>query len=206
MRPIPNIRAAVPSDVPAIATVLARAFDEDPPMNWIMRKDERRQEALRRFFSMMTEQCLPHGLVFSEAAHAGAALWTPPGKWKSRWYQHLWQLPTWISIVGGRRLPEIIRATDVIAEQHPPRPHYYLFAIGVDPKDQGRGIGKALMRPVLDRCDRERVAAYLEASKPDNVPVYESVGFKAQREIRIGGSGPPIITMLREPLANGPSV
>lgn len=175
-------------------------------MNWIMRKDERRQEALRRFFSMMTEQCLPHGLVFSEAAHAGAALWTPPGKWKSRWYQHLWQLPTWISIVGGRRLPEIIRATDVIAEQHPPRPHYYLFAIGVDPKDQGRGIGKALMRPVLDRCDRERVAAYLEASKPDNVPVYESVGFKAQREIRIGGSGPPIITMLREPLANGPSV
>ena len=36
--------------------------------------------------------------------------------------------------------------------------------IGITPAWQGRGYGAALLRAMLERCDTDRVAAYLEAS------------------------------------------
>lgn len=40
--------------------------------------------------------------------------------------------------------------------------------------------------------------AYLEASKPDNVPFYQQHGFEATGEIRVGAA-PPVVPMLRRP-------
>ena len=36
----------------------------------------------------------------------------------------------------------------------------------MSPELQGRGIGSALMQPVLERCDRDGMPAYLEATTP----------------------------------------
>jgi predicted GNAT family N-acyltransferase len=47
------------------------------------------------------------------------------------------------------------------------------------------------------RCDAERVPAYLESSKPANVPFYERHGFRVVGELAIE-HGPPIWRMLRE--------
>jgi ribosomal protein S18 acetylase RimI-like enzyme len=70
--------------------------------------------------------------------------------------------------------------------------------IGVDPAAQGQGLGAKLMRHALTRCDREGALAYLEASKPQNIPFYERHGFKAVGEIQVGG-GPLVTPMLRRP-------
>ncbi len=73
-------------------------------------------------------------------------------------------------------------------------PHHYLPYIGVAPEAQGRGLGSALMRPILDRCDEERLPAYLEATSERNAALYERLGF----ELRAGGS-PPLWLMVRPP-------
>jgi predicted GNAT family N-acyltransferase len=54
------------------------------------------------------------------------------------------------------------------------------------------------MRHALARCDREGKLAYLEASKPQNIPFYERYGFKAVGEVQIG-AGPLVTPMLRRP-------
>jgi len=48
------------------------------------------------------------------------------------------------------------------------RPHWYFYYLGTEPEKQGTGIGAAVMRPVLDLCDRHRLPAYAEASSPRN--------------------------------------
>jgi GNAT superfamily N-acetyltransferase len=76
--------------------------------------------------------------------------------------------------------------------------HYYVRDVGVHPDMQGKGLGSALLRPTLDRCDWEGLPAHLEASSERNAALYERLGFQLTDELRVGGS-PPLRLMLRLP-------
>jgi predicted N-acetyltransferase YhbS len=84
-------------------------------------------------------------------------------------------------------------------QHHPEEPHWYLAVIGSDTTVRGRGFGQALMRSRLDRCDAEHSPAYLESSKPENVPYYERFGFTVMGEIVLPNGGPPLWPMWRAP-------
>ena len=85
-----------------------------------------------------------------------------------------------------------------IERVHPRAPHWYLAVIGTDPPEQGKGVGAALLDPILERCDREATGAYLESSKPENVPWYERFGFTVTGQIDLP-DGPPLWSMWRDP-------
>ena len=53
------------------------------------------------------------------------------------------------------------------------------------------------MRHALARVDREQALAYLEASKPQNVPFYQRYGFEVTGEIQIGAA--PLVTPAAPP-------
>jgi ribosomal protein S18 acetylase RimI-like enzyme len=61
---------------------------------------------------------------------------------------------------------------------------------------QGRGLGSALLKAGLARCDAEGAAAYLESSNPKNVPLYERHGFEVIGLVQ-PADFPPLIPMLR---------
>jgi RimJ/RimL family protein N-acetyltransferase len=82
-----------------------------------------------------------------------------------------------------------------MAEFHPQEPHWYLPLLGVDPMKQGRGYGSALLVHALERCDRDRLPAYLEASSPRNKALYERHGFVGDRR-HPGRIVPPMWPML----------
>jgi GNAT superfamily N-acetyltransferase len=82
---------------------------------------------------------------------------------------------------------------------HPTEPHWYLEVLGTDPSMQGRGVGAAVLAPVLERCDRDGLPAYLESSKAENVPWYERHGFAVVAELRARAGAPPSWTMRRDP-------
>ena len=54
------------------------------------------------------------------------------------------------------------------------------------------------MRPVLERCDRDGLPAYLETQKESNLAFYERCGFAVERKLEVRGA-PPVWTMRREP-------
>ena len=84
-------------------------------------------------------------------------------------------------------------------KHHPRQPeHWYLAVLGTDPDHQGKGIGSALLQPVLERCDLEEVPAYLESSKEANIAFYARHGFELRDPIETEG-GPTLYPMWREP-------
>lgn len=184
-------------NVDAVGGALAAAFEDDPHMRWVFRSD--RLGKLQRGYPLFLERFwLPRGEVVTQDERDGAAVWMRPGEAHVGFLDQLRAAPA-IARVAGRDLARLLRASDYIDRRHPKTPHWYLPMVGVAPHARGRGLGTALLRPVLERCDAEGVPAYLEASSERNRPLYERLGFVVTDEWRYAPDAPPLWPMWREP-------
>src|SRR5205809_572948 len=112
---------------------------------------------------------------------------------------------------AGHDLPALVETLTAACFDDPvmtwsapvPEPHAYLFLLGARPRWQSRGLGSALLRTVLEQCDREGTPAYLEASSPDNRRLYLRHGFEVTGEIALP-DGPSMWPMWRAPLELAP--
>lgn len=202
------VRAAEAQDIPGITEMLARAFLDDPQFVWVMPSERSRAARLHRFFSTLLRI---EGLGFAEmdvletdGRVAGAAVWFAPGDWPPPPGRQVRALPGYLRAFG-RRVGSASRLVTAAARVHPTGKYRYLACIGVEPATQGRGLGAALLRPPLARCDAEGVAAFLESSNTDNVPLYEHFGFEALDALELGHGAPRITPMIRHPRTAGPA-
>lgn len=195
-----DVRKATAADLEAMAGTLQRAFFDDPIISWMLPDEERRRRTgpigWRSWLEILY---LPKDHVYTNDARTGAALWSPPGTWKVPASLQMRMAPRLVRIFGVRRLPLLIRGLSLLEHKHPDdEPHYTLGVLGTDPDQQGKGIGGALIQPVLERCDAEGVGAYLESSKERNVPYYRRFGFEVTEEFTLP-EGPPVWGMWRDP-------
>jgi ribosomal protein S18 acetylase RimI-like enzyme len=189
-----EIRSATRDELPHAVAAIVAAFVADPPARFAWPSPHDYLQAMPVATRAFAGSCAGFGTAYVSTDLRGAALWFPPG-----------------TEADGKALDKVFRGTvkrehldDLLAtfekmeQSHPREPHWYLPQIGVDPVAQGQGLGSKLMRHALTRCDREGALAYLEASKPQNIPFYERHGFKAVGEIQVG-AGPLVTPMLRRP-------
>jgi GNAT superfamily N-acetyltransferase len=197
--PLQTVRRANADDVALVSSALARAFYDDPVMSWLFRDDSRRMRKLEQGFALfMRGIYLQHEVSYTTDGLVGGALWAPPGKWHLSIFAQLRLFPGMLA-AAGRDLPRMSRAISFIESSHPQEPHYYLGVLGVTPEWQGKGLGAALMRPILELCDREGVPAYLEASSPGSRDLYLRNGFEVVEETNFPRGGPPTWFMWRAP-------
>jgi GNAT superfamily N-acetyltransferase len=193
-----EIRTASVHDLARVALALSRAFYDDPVFAWGLPDADRRREVLPGFFTVFAGAFQRHGHVHRTADGTGAALWVPPG----------------VAPVGddeadafGAALQEVVGPdaertfiiSELLDENHPHDPVWYLNFMGVEPAGQGRGIGSAFLEAVLREADRNGEPAYLDATSMRSRRLYERHGFVTTRELLLH-DGPPIWPMWREPL------
>jgi GNAT superfamily N-acetyltransferase len=193
----PTARLAGRSDVDGVAGVLARSFFDDPVMRWMFPEHGKRLRHNERFFAMRVRGLLDQEAVYTTDGHRGAAVWALPERWRMPPFEALAAGFRLLTMVG-RRAPTLARGWDVVEKAHPREPHYYLAILGTEPELQGRGIGSALMAPVLDGCDRDEIPAYLESSREENIAFYARHGFRVTGEVDLPG-GPRVWPMWRDP-------
>lgn len=197
-----DVRPAVRADTAALSQALGRAFFDDPVMAWLLPDAQARRRKLHKLFAALTRHHhLARGGV--EVASVGttiaaAALWDPPGRWQHSTAEELRAAPSMLATFGTA-LRRGLRVTELMKQAHPEEPHWYLAVIGSDPQVRGAGLGHALMRSRLDRCDAEFAPAYLESSNPDNIGYYERFGFEVTGEIVLPDGGPTMYPMWRNP-------
>jgi GNAT superfamily N-acetyltransferase len=193
-----TVRVAGAADVPRLAGTLAAAFEDDPVWSWLLPDARRRPERLRRYFALELQTVgLARGRIWMSEDLPGVALTTPPEMWRLPWSVQLAH-GVGFTRAFGLRLPWAAALLQRMERRHLREPHHYVAYVGVAPAGQGRGLGTRLLRPTLERCDAEGAPAYLEATAPRNVALYERLGFVATDEVRLGDS-PPLTLMVRRP-------
>jgi GNAT superfamily N-acetyltransferase len=141
-----------------------------------------------------------HQSYTSTGEVVAAALWAPPGGVPVSG-EDAEELGRRIEALAGPDAPRFLGVNKLFDDHHPHGSYWYLQFMGVAPGWQGQGIGSALMAPVLARCDREGVRAYLDATSERNKRLYERHGFQAEDPFGPPG-GPPLWPMWRQPASD----
>jgi ribosomal protein S18 acetylase RimI-like enzyme len=191
--PTTDVRpATIESEQQAVVAVITLAFSSDPMARWAFPDPGTYLRVMPQVALAFGGNGIAHGAAHLAATGAAAAMWLPPGIHPDA--EALAALTA--EHAPKERQADMDRVFAQMDAFHPSEPCWYLPLIGVDPACQGRGLGSALLRFALERCDREAAPAYLESSNPRNVPLYQRHGFEIIGEIQAGTS-PTVVPMLR---------
>ena len=188
------IKTAATADERQVIDTIVLAFSADPAVRWMYPEPQQYLINFPDFVRAFGGKAFEHGNAYYVGGFLGAALWLPPGVEPDE-DALVTLLQRTVSELDQEAVFSVFEQMDSF---HPSEPHWYLPLIGVDPTQQRKGYGSALMKHALIPCDREGTPAYLESSNPENIPLYERHGFEVLGTIQVGTS-PPIVPMLRKP-------
>ncbi len=187
------------------AKTLTQAFLTDPMWTAVLPDDRTRERLMRPMWRALLRYTNVFGEVRTTDDAAGAACWLAPNATKTT---------TLRMIRAGMGLPfavmrfprperfrflQAMSFIDGLHARHMPDPHWYLWALGVEPARQRQGIGTALLRPTLARADGEARPCYLETQVPGNVSFYEALGFRVVEEANVPQQPIHLWFMRRDP-------
>ena len=189
-----EVETVTPSDKVRAVRTIVLAFADDPAARWMYPDLREYLEYFPEFVSAFGGRAFSMGGADQADDFRGAALWLPPGVHPD---------DDGVVALISRSIPErdqpaMFSLFDQMARYHPQEPHWHLPLIGVEPWEQGRGYGSALLHHRLMGCDAAGTPTYLESSNIRNIPLYERHGFEVLGTIQVEGS-PPITPMLRRP-------
>lgn len=161
------------------ASVVARAFDDDP-LNVAMFPDPAARARLApRLFEALVRYDVLFGRVDYLPGLSALATWQGPHATS--------EAPEQLAQAGFDDLPDGIplqrfsTVFDAIADavgRIAPEPHWHLRLLAVDPDHQGAGLGTALLQHGLRQAAASGQSAVLETFAPRTVPFYLRNGFE----------------------------
>ena len=189
-----------PDQLGEASAVLARAFHHDPAWSWVL-PDPRRRAALLPWLFRMGFEITEADVWTTQGAVRGAARWLPPGRPPLRLGAALLAFvstPLRLREATSRFLA-YGRAVESMRARAAPGPHWYLAGIGVDPPEQRKGIGSALLAPGLEGAARERLPCVLLTNAERNIAFYRRHGFEVVLEEEAPPGAPQAWAMVRKP-------
>ena len=188
----PSAISASTMDRERLMATLVTAFTSDPFVRWMLPDARQFLTYFPQVLKFFAGGAFDNNSAYRSEDFGGAALWLPPGVSPDE--ESLGAVM--VEGVDKDLQEEVFAALGQVGASHPEVAHWYLPAIGVDPRSQGKGYGSALLARGLEVCDHDHVAAYLEATNPVNIPLYKRFGFEVVKEIQ-AGSSPSITPMFR---------
>lgn len=186
------------------AASLSHAFASDPMYTYVLPEDATRPTRLARFFRSLLHIGRMQGEVYIAEDGAGAAIWLPPENINVSFWNGaragMGTLALHWGIGGFTRLLNCANAFDEVHDAEMiTKDHWYLLVIGIDPVNQGRGLGSELVQLGTRKADLMGKACYLETCTHRNVVLYERYGFRVTKEDRIERGGPVFWALRRNP-------
>jgi GNAT superfamily N-acetyltransferase len=193
-----------PAQLDEAAAMLSRAFMSDLPLVFAIPDPAERARLLPALFRPNLR-----------CAFAIGEIWTTPGPVRG---VAMWLLPEHpiatdedmdragvselIEAWGPDNMKRIRQIGSAVEQAHRAAldgPTWSLFFLGVEPAEQGKGIGHTLVRQMYPRVDAAGAVCYLDTFDPRNPPKYRRMGFVDVEEIPVSDTDLRLRVMKRYP-------
>ncbi len=187
----------------AAVHLLTEAFLNDPMMSFVVPNENKRYDFVYWSMKTVVNYSFLYGMIYTTPNLEGVACWLPPGHesmtfgrmFKTRMYE----IFTILNFSELKRFFENMRYIESNHKHAVKEKHWYLWAIGVDPACQGKGIGGKLLKPVLDKASENQTCCYLETHNSKNTLFYEKYGFNIVSDKVIPKQKQQVWVMVRIP-------
>ena len=180
----------VPWDrIEAMADVSADAFigANDPIGNFMFQSEADHLVLKRRFFRSLVTSCSPKAVRQGISPSLEAvSIWFPPGLGHS---EDVDPDPFKAQdFTGSGTMEKIQEVGDIITTmiaQLGQEPQWYLHLVAVRPQFRDQGYSSRLIRPMMERAEKEGLPCTLITQNLENVRKYEHWGFKIVNEMAV---------------------
>ncbi|MCR8560434.1 GNAT family N-acetyltransferase [Mucilaginibacter sp. BJC16-A38] len=174
------------NDRPLVVDLLARSFEGNQSVNYIVRQDGRRVERIRSLMEYSFDVCYLFGEVWlSENKKACALILFPQRKRTS--LRSVWlDVKLIYRAIGLSRIRQALKREGNVKKLQPKVAMTYLWFIGVDTDYQHAGTGSLLLKEIITASDRKALPVYLETSTLQNLPWYRRFGFEVYNQLELG--------------------
>ena len=196
-------RVASAQDRDDVVAILVSAFYDDPTWSWAFPDPSLRAAQHGRLWGLFVDGAMRYPWVWLTPGNTATSVWIPPNGTDLSEEQEAALEPTIVEMLGADASP-VIHAFELFDRAHPREVrHFYLSLLATSAAHRGRGYGLDLLAENLRRIDEARMPAYLEASNPANVALYERHGFEVRSSFKLPGDGPEVFTMWRDAASLG---
>ena len=188
------------SQVEPAAEALTKAFKE--VIVRALPNDLNSEKVVHSFLSIGLHIGIKYGEVYATSSnYEGVVIWMLSDNLPITTWEMLSSVPLMAVLGfarhGGLKMRHFADFTEKMHKRLAPFKHWYLQAIGVDPKFRGKGYAGKLIRPMLAKIDIQHLPCYIETYE-ENVPIYERFGFKVIERAPVPQTSFENWAMLRE--------
>ena len=172
-----------------VLSILQDSFDSNPSVNFVVKQDTKRSRRLRLLMEYSYFYCTYFGKIYLSEEQNCCALIIEPHQKRTTVRTLLWDLKLALGCIGIGNIKHVLKRESVIKQHHPKEPFIHFWYLGVEPAEQGKGLGSAMIKKVLVDAVSQNKTVYLETSNPKNFPLYEKMGFEMLADLGNSGYG-----------------
>jgi len=153
------------SDKNFITDIVVDSFYANSSVNYIIKQDEIKIKRIKNLMNYSFDLCFNYGAIYYSEDRKGCALIMFPDKRKNSLKSFLLDLKFIVSTLDILHLRKAMTRESKIKLNQVKGIHYYLWFIGVDPLEQGQGIGTDLLMQLIDDSNKMKRPILLETTR-----------------------------------------
>jgi ribosomal protein S18 acetylase RimI-like enzyme len=174
------------SDKALVIDILMNSFFDNCSVNYIIKQDRRKSLRIKYLMEYSFDLCYFFGEIYLSADRKACALILFPEKKKNKIKSVFLDIKFIVRSLDLSHLKKALARDCKIKKLQPGGMQFYLWFIGVLPKEQGKGIGSNLLDEVIKKGVEKGRQILLETSRIDNVEWYQKFGFELYNELDLG--------------------
>jgi hypothetical protein len=174
------------NDKKQVVNILANSFADNKSVNYIIKQDNKKALRLKHLMAYSFDTCYQFGEILLSNDKKACALIIFPDKKRITLKSLIADIKLMFGAMGLGNVGKAMQREAAIRSIHPKELIYYLWFIGVETNEQGKGIGSALMKEIIVHCNKLERTICLETSTLKNIPWYQKFGFSIYKELDFG--------------------